>query len=90
MTVRMSSCFSMGSLSFILQNFYRPELADNLMVQMLVREHRSWWAAQRPYALVEGYAVKEPLPPAQQPWGMKVGFVFDPSGVLWHIAEVPF
>ncbi len=27
---------------------------------------------------------------ALQPWGLKVGFVFDPSGVLWHVAEAPF
>jgi len=25
-----------------------------------------------------------------QPWGMKVGFLFDPSSVMWHIAESLF
>ncbi len=25
-----------------------------------------------------------------QSWGLKVGFVVDPSGVLWHVAEAPF
>ena len=80
----------MDSFSFILQAFYRQELAENLMVQMLVRDADAWWADHRPEALVTDYAVREPLPPALQPWGMKVGFVFDPSGVLWHVAEVPF
>lgn len=28
--------------------------------------------------------------PALQGWGVTVGFVFDPSGVLWHMAEAPF
>jgi uncharacterized glyoxalase superfamily protein PhnB len=22
-----------------------------------------------------------------QPWGLKVAYVFDPAGVLWHVAE---
>lgn len=26
-------------------------------------------------------------PPVVQPWGLRVAFVVDPSGVLWHIAQ---
>ena len=22
-----------------------------------------------------------------QPWGLRVAYLFDPAGVLWHIAE---
>lgn len=36
------------------------------------------------------FSVNAPRAPAMQNWGMKVGFIFDPSGVLWHVAEVPF
>jgi uncharacterized glyoxalase superfamily protein PhnB len=25
--------------------------------------------------------------PALQPWGLRVGYLVDPSGVLWHLAE---
>jgi hypothetical protein len=80
-----------GSFSFILQNFYVQELADNFMVQMLVRDGDAWW--QRHVdgpQLVADFDVKAPRPPAMQSWGMKVGYIFDPSGVLWHIAEAPF
>lgn len=28
-------------------------------------------------------------PPALQPWGLRVLYVTDPSGVLWHIADQP-
>ena len=79
-----------GSFSFILQNYYVKEFAENCMVQLLVRDVDAWWGAMDPGKLLAEFAVKEPRAPAMQPWGLKVGFVFDPSGVLWHVAEVPF
>jgi hypothetical protein len=80
----------MESFSFILQNFYEQSLAENLMLQLLVRDGEAWWKAHDPARLVESFAVKAPKPPAMQPWGLKVGFIFDPSGVMWHVAEAPF
>jgi len=79
-----------GSFSFILKNFYAKEVAENTMVQMLLRDVDAWWREADPARLVAEFGVMAPRPPAMQPWGMKVGFIFDPSGVLWHAAEVPF
>jgi hypothetical protein len=80
-----------GSFSFILQNFYVTDLANNFMLQLLVRDVDSWWHHHIDGAkLVADFAVKPPRPPTMQPWNMKVGFLFDPSGVLWHIAHAPF
>ncbi len=80
----------LGSFSFILQDFYVKEWAENCMLQMLVRDVDSWWRRVDGAALVASFAVRPPKPPAMQDWGLKVGFLFDPSGVLWHIAETPF
>jgi hypothetical protein len=80
----------LGSFSFILQNFYVKEFAENCMVQLLVRDAEAWWRDTDPAKLVTPFSVKPPKAPAMQNWGLKVGFIFDPSGVLWHIAEVPF
>ena len=80
----------LGSFSFILQNFYVKEFAENCMVQLLVRDVDAWWGRMAPSRLPAEFAVKQPLAPAMQSWGLKVGFIFDPSGVLWHVAEVPF
>ncbi|WP_419759523.1 hypothetical protein [Acidisoma sp.] len=33
----------MESFSFILQNFYNQALAENLMIQLLVRNADAWW-----------------------------------------------
>ncbi len=80
----------LGSFSFILQNHYVAAFAENCMVQILVRDVDAWWAKVDPARLVETFGVKPPRAPTLQSWGLKVGFVFDPSGVLWHVAEAPF
>ena len=80
----------LDSFSFILQDFYVKELAENFMVQLLVRNVDAWWQRIDGAALTAAFGVKAPRAPAMQSWGMKVGFLFDPSGVLWHVAEVPF
>ena len=80
----------LGAFSFILQNYDHPQAAEHMMVQLLVRDVEAWWRDVDPAAAVQGFDVKPPRPPAVQSWGLKVGFIFDPSGVLWHVAEVPF
>ena len=80
----------LGSFSFILQNFHVQEFADNCMIQLMVRDADAWWRATGVEAAVAPFGVKPPRPPAMQDWGMKVGFIFDPSGVLWHVAEAVF
>ena len=76
-----------GTDSFILQNFYVTELADNFMLQLTVPDAKAWWAEHDLDRVAEMFATKPPKPPALQPWGAIVGFVYDPSGVLWHITE---
>jgi hypothetical protein len=33
------------------------------------------------------FGVQAPKAPVMQPWGLRVAYVFDPCGVLWHVAE---
>lgn len=90
MSTRTSPSLTTGAFSFILQNFHVREFAENCMVQLLVRDVDAWWHQVDAGELVAEFAVKPPCPPAMQEWGLKVGFIFDPSGVLWHLAESPF
>ena len=78
------------SFSFILQNFYVKELAENFMLQLMVRDVDAWWQNVNPERLTAEFDIKPPRPPAMQDWGLKVGFIFDPSPVLWHVADAPF
>jgi predicted lactoylglutathione lyase len=76
-----------GNDSFILQNFYVKELAENLMVQLTVPDATAWWSIHHPERVADRFRTKPPTPPAMQAWGMMVGFIHDPSGVLWHVTE---
>ena len=68
------------SLSFILQNFYVREIAENCMVQLLVRDVDAWRRRVDEVKLANDFAVKPPRAPAMQSRGMKVGLIFDPAG----------
>jgi uncharacterized glyoxalase superfamily protein PhnB len=57
------------------------------MMQLMVDDLDSWWTHIEALDLAAAFGVKSPLPPAMQPWGLRVAFVFDPSGVLWRVAE---
>ena len=78
-----------GQFGFILQNFYAEAFAANCMLQLMVRDLDAAWAALDPPARLAGFDVKAAIPPAMQPWGLRVGYIFDPSGVLWHVTEQP-
>jgi len=80
----------LGSFSFILTKFYHQQAAENLMLQLMVRNVETWWTRVTDANLEQNFGVKPPRAPAMQPWGMKVAFLFDPAGILWHIAESLF
>ena len=69
----------------LIQNYWVEEWAGNWMAQLFVRDIDAWWP--RTDSLVERFGVRAPKAPAMQPWGIRVGFVVDPAGVLWHVAE---
>ncbi len=73
--------------SILLQDFYEPAHANNTMLQMVVSDLDAWWRHIDSLRLTERYTVNAPIAPVMQPWGRRVAFLFDPSGVLWHISE---
>ncbi len=79
--------FRAGSSSFILQNYFKKEWAENFMMQLMVDDLDAWWTHIEGLDLPGKFNVQPPKAPAMQPWGLRIVYVFDPSGVLWHIAE---
>jgi hypothetical protein len=79
--------FGVGVGAFILQRFYRQEFAENCMMQLMVDDLDAWWTHIEALDLPAAFGVKPPRAPALQPWGLSVAYLFDPSGVLWHIAQ---
>jgi catechol 2,3-dioxygenase-like lactoylglutathione lyase family enzyme len=79
--------FSHGEhCAFLLQNFYVKEQAENFVMHLLVEELDAWWEQILTARLETRFATRL-IPPQEQPWGMREFMVFDPSGVLWRIAQ---
>jgi len=75
--------------TIILQNFYVKDHSENFMMQLVVDDATAWWERIQALGLKEKYQLGMANPPAMQPWGIVVLYITDPTGVLWHIAEVP-
>jgi len=72
--------FAIGTTSFILHRPIGEELE-------MVDDLDGWWAHIEKLDLPSRFGVAQPRPPAMQPWGLRVAYLVDPAGVLWHIAQ---
>lgn len=78
-----------GSNGIILQRHYDRAWAENTMLSLLVDNLDGVWAHIEQIDLPRLFPVQAPKAPVMQPWGLRVGYLFDPAGVLWHIVEGP-
>jgi catechol 2,3-dioxygenase-like lactoylglutathione lyase family enzyme len=78
--------FHHGNSSFLLQNFYVKEHADNFMMHLLVEDVEAWWVHVQSNGLATKYGVKV-APPEDRPWGIRDFVVVDPTGVLWRVGQ---
>ena len=79
--------FEMDGFRFLLQNFYVKELAENFMMSLTVEDADEWWEYIEKNQLQSKYKLFMAKPPELQPWGLRVLYLTDPTGVLWHIAD---
>lgn len=80
---------SLGASAFLLQDYFVEEWASNAMTHMLVEDLGAWWARIDAADLAARYRVEPPRAPKRESWGLDVAYVFDPAGVLWHVAAEP-
>lgn len=76
--------FHHGHSSFLLQDFYVPEHAENFLMHLLVEDVEAWHAMAKAVAQQFEVRIGEP---EDQPWAMRDFVLFDPSGVLWRIGQ---
>ena len=79
--------FAVGATAFILQDYYDEAAASSYMMQLMVDDLDAWWAHIEALNLAANFDVRPPKAPAMQPWGLRVAYVVDPAGVLWHVAQ---
>ncbi|MEM6453306.1 MAG: VOC family protein [Cyanobacteria bacterium P01_D01_bin.105] len=78
--------FRYGNQSFLLQDFYERDHANNFMMHLLVKDVERWYQHILDSGIVDKYQVKV-TEPDDRPWKMRDFVLFDPSGVLWRIAQ---
>jgi len=77
-----------GSFRFLLQKFYVQEHAGNFMMSLQVEDADAWWEQIQRREFTKKYPGITCKQPAMQPWGIRVLYLSDPSGVLWHITDM--
>jgi uncharacterized glyoxalase superfamily protein PhnB len=79
----------LAGFRFLLQNFYVKQHAENFMMHLMVEDAGVWWEHIQSIDLAGKYELYMAKPPTLQPWGLRVLYLSDPTGVLWHIADRP-
>ena len=75
-----------GNTSFLLQNFYVQGHAENFLMHLRVQDVDDWREHVRAKRIAAEFGVRVGEP-EDQPWGMRDFVLFDPSGVLWRVAQ---
>ena len=75
-----------GETSFLLQAFYEPGHAENFQMHLLVENVDDWHAHVLSCGVRDRFGV-DVGHPENRPWAMRDFTLFDPSGVLWRIAQ---
>jgi len=78
---------TLGACTFLLQDYYVREWADNSVIHMFVSDLDGWWEYIDGLDLPGRYGVKT-RSPRDEGWGVRVFGIGDPSGVLWRFHEV--
>jgi uncharacterized glyoxalase superfamily protein PhnB len=76
--------FHFGESSFLLQDFFVREHAENFQMHLLVENIDDWHARAKEVAERFNVKIGEP---EDRPWAMRDFTLLDPSGVLWRIAQ---
>jgi catechol 2,3-dioxygenase-like lactoylglutathione lyase family enzyme len=76
-----------GTFRFLLQTFYVAQHAENFMMSLNVEDADAWWEHIQGKAFTKKYPGIMCKAPEMQPWGMRVLYLSDPTGVLWHITD---
>lgn len=80
------SYFAMEGIGFYLQDAYVKDWIDNTMLFLEVEDVEKYWTELAALDLPGQYEGVRVTAIRNEPWG-KEGFLFDPSGILWHIGE---
>jgi hypothetical protein len=79
--------FNLAGFRFYLQRYYTKEWAENCMLHISVQDATNCYAQISQLIKSERFPGARVAPPKQEPYGALVTYVWDPSGVLLHLAQ---
>ena len=85
-TSEKMSYFTRDGFGFYLQDQYDKHWLENTMIFLEVESLSDYWEKLRSKKLDEKYPSVKLVEPTSFEWGSE-GFIYDPSGVLWHIGQ---
>ncbi len=80
------SYFSNDTFGFYLQDHYEKDWIDNSMLFLEVSNLSDYWERLKGKNLDGKFKNVKLVEPTTFDWGSE-GFIYDPSGILWHIGE---
>ena len=80
--------FELGGYRFYLQNYYEKSWCENSMLHIIVEDVQSWYENVKAILNKGSFGNARVSPPEKQGYGALVSFVWDPSGVLLHFAQL--
>ena len=78
--------FTIGGLSFYLQDYYVKDWIENSMILLEVGNVEAYYIFLQQLELDKKYAGIKLIPLQEKEWGNECHLI-DPSGVLWHFAD---
>jgi hypothetical protein len=79
---------SFGETVFYLQNAYQKDWCENTMMYLMVSDASAWYEKVQSVLSGSNYGLARVKEPVQEAHAKSVTYLWDPSGVLWHLAEV--
>jgi uncharacterized glyoxalase superfamily protein PhnB len=77
----------LAGCKLLLQDFYVPDWAGNFMIHVEVPDADAWDRHARAALASGGFANARVEGPRTEPWGYRVSYVHDPSGVLLRFSQ---
>lgn len=74
--------------SFYLQKYYQKEWCNNSMLYLAVDDAIAWHEKIGSVLAQRAYGAARTKPPAPADYAKLVTHLWDPSGVLWHLAQL--
>lgn len=77
----------LGACKFLLQRYYQEDWCNNLMLHMTVDDAWARYKHAQQALSLRPFGAARVTEPELQSYGSLVTYLWDPSGVLWHLAQ---